>query len=77
MRYTATIVVNEDIENVYKVIFPESKKWERSSFEIKKDKDSLRFIVDAKDSVALRATLTSITQVLTVYEKVKGLGRHI
>ena len=73
MNYKAVISIHENIEDIYKVILPEVKKWERSNFEMKKDKKELRFIIEAKDSVALRATLNSITQLLTVYEKVKEI----
>ena len=73
MKCTAIVSVTEDIDNLYKVISPESKKWDRSSFKLQKSKGELKFIVTAQDSVALRATLTSITQLLTVYEKVKKI----
>jgi len=73
MKFKAVISIQENIDDLYKVILPELKKWERSNFEMKKDKKELKLIVHAKDSVALRATLTSITQLLTVYEKVKEI----
>ncbi len=75
MKYKATIIINEDIDNIYNVVLPEVKSWERSRFTLSKTDKQLKFIIDAKDSVALRATLTGITQLLTVYEKVKENGK--
>ena len=73
MKYTADIIIKEDIEKVFKTLMPEMKeaKRDRSEFTIHKSKDELRIEVKATDSVALRATLNNITKLLSVYEKVK------
>jgi tRNA threonylcarbamoyladenosine modification (KEOPS) complex Pcc1 subunit len=73
MGISATITVyDKEPEKLSKVFQPEISKKDRSGFSIVQEKDCLRFIVDAKDSVALRATLNIITKLLTVYEKAKG-----
>lgn len=45
----------------------------RASYTIKELDGHIHFDVTAKDAVALRATLTSITKTLIVYEKMKAL----
>ena len=56
-----------------KLFVPELKalNMARSTCKMKKNNDSLVFDVEANDSVALRATLTSITKVVTVFENAK------
>jgi tRNA threonylcarbamoyladenosine modification (KEOPS) complex Pcc1 subunit len=73
MDILASITVKDkDSEKLFQIFQPEISKKDRSGFDLKKEKDGLRFMIEAKDSVALRATLNSITKLLTVYEKVKG-----
>ena len=73
MRILANLTVyDKNPEKIFKAFQPEISKRDRSGFSIVKEKDHLKFLVEAKDSVALRATLNSITKLLTVYEKVKG-----
>lgn len=73
MKYSATIEVTGDADKIYKCFMAENQlKDTRSTFKIKKQGDKLNFIITAKDSVALRATLNSIAKLLTVYEKVKN-----
>jgi tRNA threonylcarbamoyladenosine modification (KEOPS) complex Pcc1 subunit len=54
-----------------KALEPELKGLEkdRSTTSIKKDGKRLIIIIEAKDSVALRAAFNSITKLVTVYEK--------
>ena len=66
-------VSDKNPESIYKIFQPEISKKDRSGFSIVKEKDCIRFEVEAEDSIALRATLNSITKLLTVYEKVKGV----
>ena len=68
----AVITIDEDVENLYKAIQPEIRKQLRSTIEIKKT-DKLTFEIEAQDPVALRATLNSLTQMLTVFHKVKEI----
>ena len=74
MKILANIIVHDkNPEDLYKIFQPEISEKDRSGFGIIKEKDCLKFEVKAEDSVALRATLNSITKLLTVYEKVKGV----
>lgn len=73
MKILASIIVHDkNPEKILKVFQPEISKKDRSGFRIIKEKKCLKFLVEAKDSVALRATLNSITKLLTVFEKAKG-----
>ncbi|MBW2992208.1 hypothetical protein KY345_03250 [Candidatus Woesearchaeota archaeon] len=73
MRILANLTVyDNDPEKIFRVFQPEISKKDRAGFEIIKEKNHIKFLVEAKDSVALRATLNSITKLLTVYEKVQG-----
>ncbi len=73
MRYKAAIEVFGEEDLVYRCFEPEIKSMKkgRASYEIKKKKGSTEFMLDAEDSVALRATLNSITKMLEVLEKTK------
>ena len=75
MIYSAKIRVYKNPAIIYKCFISESKslKTDRSNYTIKKYKDYVEFDIKAKDSVALRATLNSITKLLTVYEKIEKL----
>ncbi len=77
MIYSAKIRVFKNPSIVYKCFISESKslKTDRSDYTIKKYQDCVEFNINAKDSVALRATLNSITKLLTVYEKIEGLKK--
>lgn len=73
MRYKAEIFVKGDSDSLYNAFMVEKGKFSRSEFDIEKQDGSVRFFVKAEDSTALRATLNSITKLLTVYEKTKGV----
>jgi tRNA threonylcarbamoyladenosine modification (KEOPS) complex Pcc1 subunit len=75
MIYSAKIRVCKNPAIIYKCFISESKslKTDRSNYTIKKYKDYVEFDIKAKDSIALRATLNSITKLLTVYEKIEKL----
>jgi len=73
MNLKSQIKVFGDPKIIYECFQVEQKEQDRSKFEIKKEKDGVLFLVEAKDSIALRATLNSITKLLTVYEKIKGI----
>jgi len=75
MKFDAAIHVHEhNTEELYHTFKPEITKKDRSGFYIIKEKDHLTFKIQAKDSVALRATLNSITKLLTVFEKATQHG---
>ncbi|MBT3406294.1 hypothetical protein HN419_03935 [Candidatus Woesearchaeota archaeon] len=69
MKYSVVVNIKEDVDTVYKCMLTEISERERSLFTIKKDDDRLEFHVEAKDATALRATLSAITQLLSIYEK--------
>lgn len=77
MDFTAQVIVRGDAEDIFKCIKPElhddSSSFDRASFTVQVKKGELVFDVKAKDSVALRATLNSITQLLTIYEKIENM----
>lgn len=73
MNLKAQIKAFGDPKVIYECFQVEQKEQDRSKFEIKKEEDGVLFLVEANDSVALRATLNSITKLLTVYEKIKGI----
>jgi tRNA threonylcarbamoyladenosine modification (KEOPS) complex Pcc1 subunit len=75
MRYHAEITVNND-KKLLKCFETEQGKEDRSKFEIKEEAKKLKFIIEAEDSVALRATLNSITKLLTVYEKIDNMSEE-
>ena len=75
MKYHAEIIVDND-KKLFKCFETEQGKEDRSRFEIKDEGKKLKFIVDAQDSVALRATLNSITKLFTTYEKIDNLGEE-
>lgn len=70
MKYEAVIKVKDNIEVVYKAFLSEQGDFGRSGWTVEKTDDEVEFRITAEDSVALRATLNSITKLLTVYEKV-------
>ncbi|MFC1722524.1 KEOPS complex subunit Pcc1 [Nanoarchaeota archaeon] len=67
----ATVIAEGDPDKLHECISPEQMSYDRSSFTIKKVDKGLQFDVEAKDPVALRATLNTISQLLIVYEQGK------
>ena len=75
MSYRASIEVEGNTDHLDKIFLAEKfDKEERSSFSVEKQKSGLKFIVEANDSTALRATLNSITKLLGVYEKMRNIN---
>lgn len=70
MNYKAELFVEGNPSDLYKLLKNEDIKTHRTECSIKKDKNGIIFNIVSKDSVALRATLNSITKLLTVYEKI-------
>ncbi|MDD5087022.1 MAG: KEOPS complex subunit Pcc1 [Candidatus Nanoarchaeia archaeon] len=77
MSYSAVIKVKQNPDIVFKAFQAEAKnlKTERSEYTIKKLKHCVEFHINAQDSVALRATLNSITKLFTVYEKIDSINK--
>jgi len=70
----AEIIIDKDICDIERLFASEEKEFDnKRAYEVKKEKDRLIFSVSAKDSSALRAALNSITKMLIVYEKTKGV----
>ncbi len=71
MNYHADIQVKVTKPALMKSLTPEFKegRHDRSSVRIAKTKGGIKLSVSAKDSTALRASLNTITQLLSVYEK--------
>lgn len=76
MNLQATITTEGDSNALQRLFTPELEGFDkkRSTVTLKKEKNTLTFVVTAADSVALRSTLTGITKLLTVYEKTLTLG---
>ncbi len=72
MKYSAKINVEEGAD-LMKCFHPEKFEKERSSYKIKRIKNAIVFEIKARDIAALRATMNSITQLLSVYERMKQL----
>ncbi|MFH0869916.1 MAG: KEOPS complex subunit Pcc1 [archaeon] len=75
MKLSAEIVVKDDSHNIERLFAAEEKEFtnQRASYELKQEKDRIIFKINAEDSTALRAVLNSITKMLSVYEKAKGI----
>lgn len=72
MNYHAEIIITENVDNLYKCFLPEIISTSRAKINLKKEDNKLKFIIETKDSVALRAMLNSVTKLLNVYEKVNS-----
>ena len=70
----ATIVIDEDVQNIVRLFAPEEKIFQnnRSSYSVAEQDGKAVFEVLAKDATALRATLGSITKILSCYYQVKN-----
>lgn len=73
MRCSAEIRVYEDPEKVLKCFKAEEEAGNRSTLKVKKQKDHVSMIIDAKDEAAMRAAFNSAMKGLTIYEKMRGL----
>ena len=71
-EYTAKLFAKGDSEKLFECISSAQVDFDRSGFTIKKVENGLEFEVVAKDAVALRATLNTISQSLIIFESVKG-----
>ncbi|MFC1691025.1 KEOPS complex subunit Pcc1 [Nanoarchaeota archaeon] len=69
IKYAAEILVEGQSKKLYDLLLPQITKRKRSTIIIKKTKKGVLLKITATDSVALRATLNGLTQLLTVYEK--------
>lgn len=70
-----TATINVDDPRLYEVVQQEAFKTERTGFTVAQENNQVVFKIEAKDATAFRAAFNSITQMLTVYENMKGLGK--
>lgn len=73
MRASITIPATPELEHLL-ATEASSFRHKRSSYTVEKRGDTLVIDIEAGDAVALRATVTSITRVLALYEKAHGPG---
>jgi tRNA threonylcarbamoyladenosine modification (KEOPS) complex Pcc1 subunit len=73
MNYELEFKVFGDSKKLYDCFQPEILEGDRASVELKKEKEYLLFKIKAKDSIALRAIMNSISKLLTVHEKIKKI----
>ena len=73
MNYEADIKVLDAPKILYDCLKPEILDGDRAGIELKKIREGLLLKIKAKDSVALRAMLNSITKLLTVHEKTEKI----
>ncbi|PLW79917.1 hypothetical protein C0585_05415 [Candidatus Woesearchaeota archaeon] len=74
MNYKSVIFVDVDKpKDLLEIFEPEMKNSinDRALYNLTALENSVKFDIEAKDSVSLRAVLNSITKLLTVYEKLK------
>lgn len=70
--YTAKLELPKS-DQLFEALTPEKNNGnERCTVEIKKTKESIIIKLKAKDIVALRAFLTSITRLIQIYEGLKN-----
>ena len=77
MNIKAEIVVEEkeNINALHNAIKPEIIDKERTQLKIEKQDDKVVMNIDSKDAVAFRATINSISQMLSVFEKMKNIKK--
>ena len=73
--YKAQITTTLPKDIVKEVFLHEDKTiQQRASYTLEQEGEQTTFIIDAKDSTALRTVLNAITRLLTVIEKTKGIA---
>ncbi len=74
MKYECRILCRDSGGgNLYSVIEKDQIQNSRSALSIKKEQKSVVFDIQAKDAIALKASVSSVIKTLTVYEKTKKL----
>ena len=69
MNYELDLKAFGDSKALFECFKPEILKGNRASVDLEKKEKYLLFKIKAKDSIALRAIINSITKLLTVHEK--------
>jgi len=70
-----TLNIYDSPKDLAKCFSPElrSMKHDRSTFRLEEHEDHVTFHVEAKDATAFRATLNSISKLITVYERMQSV----
>jgi len=71
--YESTIIVTHNIDDIERLFIPEDKTLNRSTYTVKNDGKRLIFKILADDATALKTAFNTITKVLLVWEKTKGI----
>ena len=72
MKYLLSIKTKLD-NNLYQALLLDVSKTQRAEWEIKEQKDCLEITVQAKDIIAMKAFVSSVTKLLEVHEKLNGV----
>ena len=75
MRYKSSIIVYDGAKDLIKALkLNDDAKNDRSSIAVRKEGDNLVIEIVAKDAVALRAAVNSMTKLLVVFDKAGNIG---
>ncbi|MEK6917049.1 MAG: hypothetical protein AABW92_04870 [Nanoarchaeota archaeon] len=66
---TCKLEIDENVEELYKIFLSEKLQSDRASCNIKKGK-TLVFEVKAKDSISMRAFMSSILKIIEIHNKI-------
>jgi tRNA threonylcarbamoyladenosine modification (KEOPS) complex Pcc1 subunit len=72
MKYTANIIIDSNVDELYDCLKVEKINKDRSTLEIKKT-EKLQIKIIAKDATALRATFDGVNKLLITFEKMLNL----
>ncbi len=72
MRYRSTVLLEDNIEKLWKILEPEAGKKDRSGIRMTKGK-KLSITITAVDYTAFKASMNQILKALEVIEKVSDL----
>lgn len=67
----AVVTLHDDIDDLEHLFATETFAHARAEYTVKRVDDAIIITISAEDATALRATITSITRVLAVYERAK------
>lgn len=73
--YQSTIILNKDIDAIYKLFEPESKDLGRASYTIKKNKNQLVFDITAEDATALKIVMNTLSKIFIIWEKTQNIAK--
>ena len=73
MKYNIQLTVVDKDKSLYECFKPEVSKKDRSFYTLENKKGRLLFEVQAKDIIALKATINGIIKLLEVHNKVNQI----